>query len=237
MLPSNVHPLTQMIPMTCICIFLRYPDDPYDRIWESDLVKRQNYLVGVASGTERIYTDKDVNIKTREYPPVKVMQTAVVGTKGEISYRLNLEDFPANARAYAYFAEIEDLGANETRKFKLQQPYIPDYSNAVVNIAENANGSYTLYEPSYMNVTLDFVLSFSFVKTRDSARGPLVNAMEISKYLKIDSKTGGQDCKFNNFGCSKSFYTSIIWSYHRELAIIMNRLYQNELITFCLFNL
>lgn len=175
--------------------FLRYPDDPYDRIWESDLVKRPNFLVGVAAGTERINTSKDVNIRTREYPPEKLMQTAVVGTRGELSYRLNLEDFPAHARAYAYFAEIEDLGANETRKFKLKEPDTQDYSNAVVNIAENANGSYTLYEPSYMNVTLAFVLSFAFVKTQDSTRGPLLNAMEISKYVKIDSKTDGQDCK------------------------------------------
>ena len=124
------------------------------------------------------------------------MQTAVVGTKGILSYRLNLEDFPGNARAYAYFAEIEDLPKNETRKFKLEQPYIADYSNAVVNIAENANGSYTLYEPSYMNVSLEFVLSFSFVKTRDSTQGPLLNAMEISKYMPIASKTDRQDCKF-----------------------------------------
>jgi hypothetical protein len=187
----------------------------------------------VAPGTERIYTQKNVDIKTREYPPMKVMQTAVVGTKGQLTYRLNLDDFPANARAYAYFAEIEDLGANETRKFKLEQPDIADSRNAVVNIAENANGSYTLYEPSYMNVTLDFVLSFSFVKTRDSTRGPLLNAMEMSKYLKIASKTGGQDCKSINFGCNKSFYTS---TYHRELTIIMNRLYRNELISVCLFN-
>ncbi|KAL5826957.1 hypothetical protein ACOSQ3_018803 [Xanthoceras sorbifolium] len=172
---------------------IRYPDDPYDRIWESDLDKRQNFLVGEAPGTVRINTSKNVDIRTREYPPVKVMQTAVVGTEGVLSYRLNLEDFPANARAYAYFAEIQDLGANETRKFKLQQPYMPDYSNAVVNIAENANGSYTLYEPSYMNVTLNFVLSFSFVKTRDSTQGPLLNAIEINKYQKVAAKTEWQD--------------------------------------------
>lgn len=182
-------------------MFIRYPEDPYDRIWESDLVKRQNYLVGVATGTERISTTRNIGIETREYPPVKVMQTAVVGTKGLLSYRLNLEDFPANARAYAYLAEIEDLGQNETRKFKLEQPYIPDYSNAVVNIAENANGSYTLYEPSYMNVSLEFVLSFSFKRTRDSTRGPLLNAMEISKYQEIASKTFKQDCKFLLYQC------------------------------------
>ncbi|XP_057738851.1 probable LRR receptor-like serine/threonine-protein kinase At1g67720 isoform X2 [Arachis stenosperma] len=177
---------------------VRYPDDPYDRIWDSDLIKRQNFLVGVAPGTIRINTTKNINIQTREYPPVKVMQTAVVGTKRVLSYRLNLEDFPANARAYAYFAEIQDLGKNETRKFKLEQPYIPDYSNAVVNIAENANGSYTLYEPSYMNVSLDFVLSFSFAKTRDSTQGPLLNAMEISKYVEIASKTDKEDVNVIN---------------------------------------
>ncbi|KAA8529689.1 hypothetical protein F0562_034211 [Nyssa sinensis] len=177
---------------------IRYPDDPYDRIWDSDIDRRQNYLVGVAAGTERINTSKNIEIKTREYPPVKVMQTAVVGTEGMLSYRLNLEDFPAHARAYAYFAEIEDLGVNETRKFKLKQPYMPDYNNAVVNIAENANGSYTLYEPSYMNVSMDFVLSFSFVKTKDSTRGPLLNAIEISKYVEIASKTDQQDVNVLN---------------------------------------
>ncbi|XP_074274339.1 putative LRR receptor-like serine/threonine-protein kinase At1g67720 isoform X2 [Silene latifolia] len=172
---------------------VRYPDDPYDRIWESDQVKRPNFLVGVAPGTERINTTKDIEVNTREYPPVKVMQTAVVGTEGNLSYRLTLDDFPANARAFAYFAEIESLKSNETRKFRMLQPYVPDYSNAVVNIAENANGTYKLYEPSYMNITLDFVLSFSFVQTEDSTKGPILNAIEISKYLQIGSKTDAQD--------------------------------------------
>ncbi|KAL9246552.1 hypothetical protein vseg_020070 [Gypsophila vaccaria] len=172
---------------------VRYPDDPYDRIWESDQVKRPNFLVGVAPGTETINTTKDIEVNNREYPPVKVMQTAVVGTEGKLSYRLTLDDFPANARAFAYFAEIEDLKSNETRKFRMEQPYVPDYSNAVVNIAENANGTYKLYEPSYMNVTLDFVLSFSFVKTPDSTKGPILNAIEISRYVQIGSKADAQD--------------------------------------------
>lgn len=183
---------------------LRYPDDPYDRIWDSDLDRRPNFVVGAASGTVRINTTKNIETRTREYPPVKVMQTAVVGTEGVLSYRLNLEDFPANARAFAYFAEIQDLGPSETRKFKLEQPYFADYSNAVVNIAENANGSYTLYEPSYMNVTLNFVLSFSFVKTRDSTLGPLLNAIEISKYQKIAAKTEWQDVMVLEALCSIS---------------------------------
>lgn len=123
------------------------------------------------------------------------MQTAVVGTEALLSYRLNLDDFPASARAYAYFAEIEDLGSNETRKFRLIEPNLGEYNSAVVNIIENANGSYTLYEPSYMNVSLDFVLSFAFRKTSDSTRGPLLNAMEISRYVEVTPKTNIQDGK------------------------------------------
>lgn len=64
-------------------------------------------------GTERINTTRNIVIVTREFPPVKVMQTAVIGTKGLLSYRLNLEDFLGNARAYAYFAEIEYFAQNE----------------------------------------------------------------------------------------------------------------------------
>ncbi|KAJ6841504.1 putative LRR receptor-like serine/threonine-protein kinase isoform X2 [Iris pallida] len=172
---------------------IRYPDDPYDRIWESDLERRQNYLVGMAPGTERISTTKNITTGLREFPPLKVMQTAVVGTRGSLSYRLDLEGFPANARAYAYLAEIEDLGKKVTRKFRMRQPYVPGYNDIIVNIAENANGSYALYEPSYMNISLDFVLSFQFSKTRDSTLGPLLNAIEISKYVQIIPKTVIQD--------------------------------------------
>lgn len=181
--------------------------------------------MGVAPGTERINTSKNVDANTREYPPVKVMQTAVVGTKGSLSYRLNLEDFPATARAYAFFAEIEDLGVNQTRKFKMEQPYNQDYSNAVVNIAENANGSYTLYEPSYMNVTLDFVLTFAFAKTRDSTQGPLLNAMEISRYVEIAAKTDEKDGRrrmiptficFAQIICSQKFISLLFLPYESE---------------------
>lgn len=170
---------------------IRYPDDPYDRIWNSDAIE-PNYLVGVAPGTKSVSTTRNIYTNTHEQPPNKVMQTAVVGTRGSLTYRLNLEDFPANARAYAYLAEIEDLGPTEVRKFTLQKPYVPFYSNIALNIQENA-GSYRLYEPSYKNISLPFVLSFAFVKTIDSTRGPILNALEIGRYVRRASKTSSND--------------------------------------------
>ncbi|RDY01212.1 putative LRR receptor-like serine/threonine-protein kinase, partial [Mucuna pruriens] len=162
---------------------IRYPDDPFDRIWESDSVKKANYLVDVAAGTEKISTKLPIDVNRDEMPPVKVMQTAVVGTNGSLTYRLNLDGFPGTGWAFTYFAEIEDLGPNESRKFRLVLPGQPDLSKAVVNIEENAQGKYRLYEPGFTNISLPFVLSFRFGKTSDSSRGPLINAMEINMYL------------------------------------------------------
>jgi hypothetical protein len=174
----------------------RYPDDPFDRIWESDSVKKANYLVDVAAGTEKISTDAPIFVNRDEMPPMKVMQTAVVGTAGSLTYRLNLDGFPGNAWAVTYFAEIEDLRPNESRKFRLVLPGQADLSKAIVNIEENALGKYRLYEPGFINLTLPFVLSFKFGKTSDSSKGPLINAMEINKYL--EKNEGSPDGKSLN---------------------------------------
>ncbi|XWS59725.1 hypothetical protein CRYUN_Cryun08bG0146600 [Craigia yunnanensis] len=162
---------------------VRYPDDPFDRIWESDSVKKANYLVDVAPGTEKVSTNQPIDISSSERPPEKVMQTAVVGTNGSLTYRLNLDGFPGYGWAVTYFAEIEDLAPDESRKFRLVLPDHLDLSKAIVNIQENAQGNYRVYEPGYPNISLPFVLSFEFGRTSDSARGPLLNAIEINRYL------------------------------------------------------
>ncbi|TVU31792.1 hypothetical protein EJB05_23493 [Eragrostis curvula] len=187
---------------------IRYPDDPFDRIWESDSVRRANYLVDVAPGTERISTTKPVFVGTNEEPPEKVMQTAVVGQDGSLNYRLDLEGFPGNAWGVSYFAEIEDLAPNETRKFKLVVPGMPAFSKPTVDVEENAQGKYRLYEPGYTNMTLPFVFSFGFKKTNDSSKGPILNAMEIYKYSQITM--GSQDA--NTMASLVSQYSQAGWA-------------------------
>ncbi|POO01581.1 Mitogen-activated protein kinase kinase kinase [Trema orientale] len=162
---------------------IRYPDDPFDRLWESDSIKKANYLVDVAAGTKKVSTKKPIDVNRDERPPERVMQTAVVGTNGSLTYRLNLDGFPGSGWAMTYFAEIEDLASDESRKFRLVLPDHPDISKAIVNIEENAQGKYRLYEPGFTNISFPFVLSFRFGKTSDSSQGPLLNAMEINKYL------------------------------------------------------
>uniref|UniRef100_A0A0E0R310 Protein kinase domain-containing protein n=1 Tax=Oryza rufipogon TaxID=4529 RepID=A0A0E0R310_ORYRU len=154
-------------------------------------VRRANYLVDVAPGTERISTTKPIFVSTNEEPPQRVMQTAVVGKNGSLTYRIDLEDFPGNAWGVSYFAEIEDLTPNQTRKFKLVIPGKPEFSKPTVDVEENAQGKYCLYEPGYTNIPLPFVFSFGFKKTNDSSEGPILNAMEIYKYIEIS--VGSQD--------------------------------------------
>lgn len=176
--------------MSCCC---RFPDDPYDRIWESDLLKKPNYLVDVAAGTVRVSTTLPIESGGNDRAPQKVMQTAVVGTNGSLTYRMNLDGFPGFGWAFTYFAEIEDLAEDESRKFRLVLPDQPEYSKAIVNIKENAQRPYRVYEPGFPNITLPFVLNFRFAKTADSSRGPIINAMEISKYLqKSDGSVDGE---------------------------------------------
>ncbi|GAU26733.1 hypothetical protein TSUD_317310 [Trifolium subterraneum] len=160
---------------------------------ESDSVKKANYLVDVAYGTKKISTNVSIDINREEMPPVKVMQTAVVGTNGSLTYRLNLDGFPAMGRAFSYLAEIEDFPHNESRKFRLVLPGQSEISKAVVNIEENALGKYRVYEPGFNNLSLPFVMSFKLAKTSDSSKGPLLNAMEINKYLeKNDGSPDGE---------------------------------------------
>ncbi|XP_010922499.1 probable LRR receptor-like serine/threonine-protein kinase At1g67720 [Elaeis guineensis] len=187
---------------------VRYPDDPFDRIWESDSARRANYLVDVAPGTEAISTEKPIDVSTGERPPEKVMQTAVVGQNGSLTYRLDLDGFPANGWAFSYFAEIEDFGPDETRKFKLVIPGLPVFSKPTVDVQENAQGKYRLYEPGYNNVSLPFVFSFGFRKTNDSSRGPILNALEIYKYLQINF--GSQDA--TAMGSFVSHYQEADWA-------------------------
>ncbi|KAF8395022.1 hypothetical protein HHK36_018961 [Tetracentron sinense] len=162
---------------------VRYPDDPFDRIWESDSFKKANRLVDVAPGTEKVSTRMPIHVH-EECPPQKVMQTAVVGRNGSLTYRLVLYGFPGFGWAYAYLAEIENLSPNETRIFNLlisENSYISKFE---VNIQENAPGKNRLYKSGVENISLPLLFSFKVQKTKDSSVGPLLNAMEINKYVK-----------------------------------------------------
>lgn len=192
-----------------VCIFpARYPDDPFDRIWDSDSLEKPNYLVAVADGIIKVSTERPIDAGFGENPPQKVMQTAVVGTNGLLSYHLKLNSFPGNGWVISYFAEVEDLGPNESRKFRMAIPFasLPDTDRPLVNVLENAGGKYRLYEHQFVNMSLPFLLSFEFSESPNSSEGPLLNAIEISKYLEITGGSPDGKCIFEFFFCKKQSF-------------------------------
>jgi Malectin-like domain len=164
----------------------RYPDDPFDRIWEPDALQRPNFLYNVANGTKKVATNKTIFVNWDEAPPMKVMQTAVVGNNGILSYTMILDNFPGNAWAFSYLAEIEDLSPNETRIFKVEFPWGPPLNDALINVLDNARGKNRIYEPGFWNVSLPLITNIRFRQTNDSSRGPILNAFEIFKYVLIN---------------------------------------------------
>uniref|UniRef100_A0A6N2K2G0 Protein kinase domain-containing protein n=1 Tax=Salix viminalis TaxID=40686 RepID=A0A6N2K2G0_SALVM len=109
-----------------------------------------NYLVDVAAGTKKVSTDMPINVNYDLRPPEKVMQTAVVGMKGSLSYRLNLDGFPGFGKFVLYSQNT------------LISAMLSQYQR-------KCSRKYRLYEAGYNNLSLPF--------------GPLLNAMEIHKYL------------------------------------------------------
>jgi hypothetical protein len=181
----------QLAELCSLVSFFRYPDDPLDRIWESDSARTD--LFNTAPGTQRISTVKPIFVGVQEEPPAKVMQTAVVGQSGYLNYRIDLEDSIQNAWAFAYFAEIEDLAPNDSRQFKWMIAGWPVYNDLTIDPSEVAHGKYRVYELGLKNVSLPRFLYFGFRKTNDSSKGPIVNALEIYKYIRI--ATGSQHGK------------------------------------------
>jgi Malectin-like domain len=108
------------------------------------------------------------------------MQTAVVGDKGLLNYTINLPHFPGNAWVAWYLAEIEDLGANETRIFTGQFS-----SNGIDYLVVNNTGAMAT-EGGYWDAYLDSIAPMLFTQTNGSSRGPILNALEILKLVLIN---------------------------------------------------
>jgi hypothetical protein len=148
----------------------------------------------LASGTRRVSTARPVFVGTKEEPPVRVMQTAVVGESGYLTYEFIFEQPAGNSWVATYFAEIEDLAPAETRNFTVEVSNWPEYDGLTINAVAEAGGKYRLYEARYINVSVEHLLFLKLRKRNDFSKGPIINAIEIYKYLPI---TAGKQLPFS----------------------------------------
>ncbi|CAN6462020.1 unnamed protein product [Victoria cruziana] len=153
--------------------FYRYPDDVLDRFWQSP----------GANGLASINTSSDISLETDPYkPPLKVMQIADIDPDNSSGMDWN-ETIPQNSSLFMciHFAELEDLGRNETRQFDITVnggnfagPITPSYLKAM-NVC-----SYGTYGPQDVN-------DLDLTPTAHSNLSPILNAAEIYAVVQLSS--------------------------------------------------
>lgn len=158
----------------------RYEDDVYDRIWFSD----------ISTTWDPINTSSAVNNYENGYRvPLEVIQTGAKPrtSGGSLELKWSTTDSSSKFYVYMHFAEVEELGRNQSRKF---------------NVTWNGTPLFGPLSPGYLHATTvsnsralvgkDHQISIR--KTEDSTHPPILNAVEI--YMakrKNESSTYSED--------------------------------------------
>ncbi|KAL8029896.1 hypothetical protein ABFS82_14G248900 [Erythranthe guttata] len=149
---------------------VRYPSDPYDRIWTDRDVNYES-LIPVSNNNATL----TYYVGYGDGPPPAVLKHAVTCAAPPNYMAISIgESFPFNRPAYyiAYFSEVTQLKPNQNRSFRIQidngrysQPILPPY------------GAYK--EQFGYNITFSEKSKIYISPTGDSTLPPLINALEI----------------------------------------------------------
>lgn len=173
------------------CRYLRYPKDPFDRIWYQYTLSSANAV----SNTTTLEIDPNSN----PYKvPIGVLENAqVLNDSRGWEIQSNLTD---NWYIYLYFTEIQDLKQNQSREFSV-------YVDNVVVATESLQLSKMTAFKSQM-ITGQTTITFGLSPTAQSTLSPILNAFETFKVLDLPNPmTAPGDCKFawSLFTTIKSF--------------------------------
>ncbi|XP_010447852.1 PREDICTED: probable LRR receptor-like serine/threonine-protein kinase At4g29180 [Camelina sativa] len=152
----------------------RYQNDRFDRIWSP-------YSSNISWNS--IVTSAYIDVFQNGYsPPDEVIKTAASPKSDDDPLELFWTSDDPNARfyAYLYFAELEALESNETRKMKILWNGSPVSENSFV---PSSKYSMTLSNPIAFSGN-DHLISLQ--KTADSTLPPILNAIEIFTVQSLD---------------------------------------------------
>ncbi|KAK6151069.1 hypothetical protein DH2020_016001 [Rehmannia glutinosa] len=160
---------------------LRYPFDPYDRIWRSDLYpdSTANYI---SSSTANV----NITDANSILPPLKVLQTALTHPERlEFRYE-NLDAETHDYNLHLHFLELNDSVQAGQRVFDV---YINNEKRQEVDIL--ASGS--RYTAVVSNCITNGVINVTLVKALNSQLGPICNAYEVLQAYPINEGTDMDD--------------------------------------------
>ncbi|CAK9873788.1 unnamed protein product [Sphagnum jensenii] len=150
---------------------VRFPDDPYDRIW-------------VAQGTEGyqvLSTTSSINVSgyNRDEAPTKVLQTAQYwNTSVNLTFTNRLATEDLYYVVSLFFAEIESFAATARRNMVMKAGTLNQIEYLDVY---NLVGSDTVVEYGWNSATLNSTDTLSLSTTRFSLSGPTLNALAINR--------------------------------------------------------
>lgn len=163
---------------------IRFPSDPYDRIWDH----------GVAvNGLETVTSDALIidGAAADDEPPQAVLQNAITtsSTADSINLATNLPAVDVSIYVNAYFSEITTLDSTQKR---LLQIYLDDkpVTDLIVPPYQKAA------EVTMANLTASSNNNLSLVAASGSMLPPLINALEV--FLISDKLTDGTDSNDGN---------------------------------------
>lgn len=150
----------------------RYQNDVYDRIWSPytpvswNSIRTTGYIDVFQSGYS---------------PPDEVIKTAASPKSEDDPMELSWTSDDTNARfyAYLYFAELETLKANESRKMEIWWNGSPFSEDPFISPFE-----YSTTLSASRSFTGDHLISLQ--KTEDSTLPPMLNAIEIFTAQSLD---------------------------------------------------
>ncbi|CDY15619.1 BnaA08g29030D [Brassica napus] len=146
---------------------ISYPKDVYDRIWEPYFQLEWT----------QITTRLNVTDSSNGYaPPRDVITTAAIPTNASepLTIIWSLETSDDETYAYLYFAEIQQLRANETREFKVVANDRVDYDS----YSPVSFKAYTVSNHASLKCE-GAVCRLQLLRTPKSTLPPLMNALEI----------------------------------------------------------
>ncbi|CAN6471172.1 unnamed protein product [Victoria cruziana] len=151
---------------------VRYPDDPYNRLWVPCLPKKGQAVTNV-TGTESSFTTD-----TPDFPPAAVLRHAITPTISSGNWELPLSSFldasTPQTRPYylnLYFSEVvKGSGGNRSFLVYLDKASI---SGTIVSPL----GAF--HEFTCSNCTFSPTSNLALIPTQNSSLPPIINAMEV----------------------------------------------------------
>lgn len=159
---------------------IRYPQDPYDRIWKPDSDSNQN------GNSTSLNGDKIVQNRTKTSPPIEVLKTGRTHLE-RLEFMHNLHSTYEKYILHLYFLELDG-------NVKIGQRVFDVYINGEKRQQIDVISSGSNYRDTFMYFTANGFLNLTIKKASNGSQwGPICNAYEVFQVRPLLQATDQKD--------------------------------------------